>query len=422
MNRPFYFLIVLVLTFGGIHSAWADDGVDFDDTEFDDVVFEDETSSSNWFMENVTLELGHSLSTSRNSDWNLIGNKTTGKLGWSSSLATALYTELEGQLDLYWGDDLKASDEYDARFTNAFIQSSVGNFSSKLGYFTLGWGEVEGSQVLDVINPTASITSGSMDISGESQLLLSTDIYMGASTTRLFINLAPEVASLPIPLLTAKSTDELEYGGQLKLSMAGSDIAFYLAQLLPNTPVINTATNETQANPFSLVGVSMNRTLGKMLLKGDLAYKQGLEIIDSSVTTGPVSIDRVDYAVGVEYGFSDGKQLVVTLNNKQTLDFKQSYLALPDLFGAPAIKAEEHASQMMLSFSDSYLNETLSLDGGAMTSLNSEMTMLFSQLDYSLSDRWSVNGSLVIAFADPESMFASYDQEVMISAGATWSN
>jgi len=425
MKTPCYLTFVMAAALACTQPVWAEDDFEFDDSEYDDVVFEDDLQESgNWFIENLSMEITHGLTSSRMQNWDVIGNKTTGSVGWSSALSPALYAKIEGQLDLYWADDSNASEHYDARFTDTFIQASVANISGKLGYFTLGWGEVEGSQVLDVINPTASITSGSLDVAGESQLLLTTDMYLGRTTGSLFVNLDPKVADIPFPGVTTKNTDELEYGGKLKLTLSGSDVGLYAAHLLPNNPVFTSPVNPDKAvaNPYTLIGTSMNRTLGNMLLKADIAYKQGLETLDAEVMSEPVSINRLDYAAGVEYSFSDGKQLVVALNNKQILDFKASYLAIPGFSGRPAIESKEHASQLMLSFSDTYVNETLSLDVGSMASLDGEMVMLFYQLDYSLSDRWSVNSGQVFAFADAESLFAAYDQEIMLSAGVTWSN
>jgi len=387
----------------------------FDELEFDDFdAGESDDEVSNWYDE-ISLEVNHNMSVSKLADWDLTANKTSSIAGWSGSISPLVYVELEGQLDWYWGDtQAEDGEDYDTTINAAFVQSSLGNVSAKAGYFTIGWGEVEGSGTLDVINPTASVTSGSVDITGKAQPFVAADWYAGAVTVTGFVNLAPEVAELPG--FELEKTDEMEWGVKVRTSLSGSDISLYTAHLVPNTPVPDLLALNVQATPYTLVGLSANKSIGKVLAKVDVAYKSGLETIDMGSATLLNTINRLDYAAGLEVGFSDAKQLVISVMNKQALNYKSSYQV------APGFKLKENAAQAMVTLSDSYLNEDLNINLGGMGSLDGELLMAFGQVTYKLNDNWELSTGALAAVADEDSVFAAFNKEVQLSAGVSWQN
>jgi hypothetical protein len=396
------------------------DSFDFDDDSFDDVDFDavefDEETESHWY-DDVNLELSHDLVSSKNTDWQFTTNVSTATTGWSGSITPQVYVELEGRAEIYWGDDTRRDDEgsderWNAFLNTAFAQTSVGDMSLKAGFFTIGWGEVEGSGTLDVINPTGSITSGAMDIAGSAQTFVSADYYLGKATLSGFVNFLPEVAD--IPGVIAAEVDSFEYGAKATLNLTGSDVSLYAGQLVPNSPVFNLTNGSAIANDFWLLGLSANRSLGKTLVKLDVAYKHRLETSDTASASGLSAFNRLDYALGAEIGFSEGRQLVASVSNKQILEFVDSYQM------APGFAAKEHSAQAMLSYSDTFLNDDLSLTLGGLGSLDGELGMVFSQVEYTLNDQWMVSSGLTTAIADEDSLFAAFDEEVLFSAGVSW--
>ena len=404
----------------------------FDDTSFDDLEFEEIPEQSNWFLDTFSVELKHSLTTSKLAGWDFIGNQSSAIIGWSDSLHTSLYGEFEGQLNVFYGDDANLEDEDvegEGVINTAFFQTSLGNLSARAGYFVIGWGEVEGSGVLDVINPSPAITSsGGLDITGDSQLFVSGNAFLGQQTLSAFVNLRPEFTE--VPGFDEPDTDDLEFGLKFSTDVGQSDVSFYLASLLPNQPSLNpeslTSTPELTASPYQLIGISANKPINKLLLKLDVALKNEVETLASAIPLPTLeSTQRIDLGMGLEYSFDENKQITAALFTRHFSQYEDNFLAavvpLPDN-SLQEFEAEQTSSTALLAFSDAYLNTDLTLELALLGSINGEMLLLTGELAYQLNDRWKVSTSALTATADEDGLFAQFDGETRLSATVSWSN
>ncbi len=85
------------------------------------------------------------------------------------------------------------------------LQNSAGDFSWKLGKYRIGWGEIEGAPVLDVIN--AGLSFGDTGLSSDElpgQWFAGIDYFATSFMVSTFVGVAPEVTHV---ISTADSTD-----------------------------------------------------------------------------------------------------------------------------------------------------------------------------------------------------------------------
>ena len=239
--RQFVFVI---FGFAFITSVNADDSF-FDDDVFDDseVEFDEWSDDSDIFGEGDTidekglswLDLGVTQKWGFNpaSDYSTTKERTVLTIGTSGSVSDSGYGEVELKATKYWPSDSNYSTEKsDLEVEKAFLQFSFDDWSTKIGKYTIGWGELEGG-ALDVVNPSGGLTAPSMI----PQWFLGATRYFDHSDLSFFYNTNPKVNKSKLLILKNDTYDE--FGMRYGISSEGSDMAFYLGQLVPNDALIN---------------------------------------------------------------------------------------------------------------------------------------------------------------------------------------
>ena len=121
------------------------------------------------------------------SDWNTTKERTELTVGTSGSVSDSGYGEVELKATKYWpSDSYHSTLASDVEVERAFLQFSFGDWSTKLGRYTIGWGELEGG-ALDVINPVGSLT----DPTQSSQWLMTATRYWSNRDLSIFYNPNP---------------------------------------------------------------------------------------------------------------------------------------------------------------------------------------------------------------------------------------
>lgn len=292
------------------------------------------------------------------------------------------------------------------------LQNSAGNVSWKIGKYRIGWGEIEGSPVLDVVNAglsLATIGAASSELPG--QWFVSGELFAGDNTFSAFVGLAPEVRHLEP---AAPAGREFEFGVSANLPTPNGQISLYGARLLPQTGVVELASTTSSAAPYTLLGISGYRVLNAVLLEFDLALKSGLE--RASATT-LVPQQRIDAAIGIEYAASDTAQITASVMAQSWLEQSQPYF---DYGPGGSVAAAQTSAAYLLSASNSFLNDRLSISlyfGGGLDGSN---TFGALSADFAQSDALKLSLTASGFAARPGSLFELLDGTGSIGISAEY--
>ena len=216
--------VVLILGLAVFLNAYADDSFFDDDIVFDesegeldewsddDDIFGEETSIEekrlSWLDLGVTQKWGFNPA----SDYSTIKERTEITLGTSGSVSDSGYGEVELKATKFWPSDSNYSTEKsDLEVEKAFLQFSFDDWSTKIGKYTIGWGELEGG-ALDVVNPSGGLTNPSMI----PQWFMSATRYFDNSDLSFFYNSNPEISKSKLLVLKNDTYDEfgVRYGNE----------------------------------------------------------------------------------------------------------------------------------------------------------------------------------------------------------------
>ena len=131
---------------------------EFDEWSDDSDLFSDEIKNARpfaWLNIGVAQKWGFNPA----SDWSTTKERTELILGTTGSVFDTGYGELEIKATKYWpSDSYHSTKSSDIEIERAFLQFSFDKWSTKLGRYTIGWGELEGGE-LAVNNPTGGLTA-----------------------------------------------------------------------------------------------------------------------------------------------------------------------------------------------------------------------------------------------------------------------
>jgi len=161
-----------------------------------------------------------------------------------------------------------------------------------------------------------------------------------------------------------------------------SEIALLVANLVPNQPAIEfqaslPLTEIESANRFWLSGMNMNYAAGKLLWKGDIAYKTDQIFYEFQLPVRPVYKDVIDIAIGVEY-----------TEQKSTVDFSATRTLI--LNWQDTLLSKRQSGLFLLSWSTSYLHEEVSFSAVTAKLHNESSYYAFISTDYAIDDHLSM--------------------------------
>ena len=323
--------------------------------------------------------------------------------GWTLQFSVSDSYDLGILGILDWSGNLAVRDLGTATATldRLQYQNSAGNVSWQLGKYRIGWGEVEGLPVLDVLNSALSISSldtPSSELPG--QWFASVDIFSAQNTFSAFVGLAPEVAHIePV----APVGQQYEFGASANIPITNGQLSLYGAHLLPQSGVVELVTMTSSAQPYTLVGISAHRAYNATLLEFDLALKSGLQRAE---VAGLSSHRRVDAAVGFEFAASATTQLSASVMAQHWLEQSTSYF---DYGPDGAVASGQTTASYLLGASTSFLNDRLSLSANVGGALNGSTTFGALGADFSVSDALKVLATVTQIAADAGSLLGVLD-------------
>ena len=291
------------------------------------------------------------------------------------------------------------------------VQNSLENLSWKLGKYRKTWGDVDGTSVLDVINPAGSILSQSLPgLKLPSRWLGETSVFIARNTFEIFFSFKPDT------LHAVNSTSEnsgSEIGFKSSFDIKRGQLNFYLGSLFPRVGVINVASGLSDSSRYNLVGISAHKEIENYLVKFDLAKKINLK---RSTASGIVKDDRTDAALGIEYAPSTYDQLSLTLEGSLWEDSAVVYY-IPGSSGTLLEETKSLSYNVAYSRNtvDEKLNATISVGGN----MNGSSSYLAGESTYSISDYTKIKANILLFEAEPNDPSYSYDNSKWINLGFT---
>ena len=368
---------------------------EFDEWSDDSDLFGDEIKNARpfaWLNIGVAQKWGFNPA----SDWSTTKERTELILGTTGSVSDAGYGELEIKSTKYWpSDSYHSTKSSDIEIERAFLQFSFDKWSTKLGRYTIGWGELEGG-ALDVINPSGGLTDPSIT----SQWLMNATRYGDKSDISVFYNPNPKITNST--LLSLKDERHREFGLRYGLNTEGSDMAFYAAQLIPNDALKNLTDDLAYASPYELLGFGMNKVFDDYLLKFDIAYKRNLR---QNRLGQFIKADRVDWDLAFDIQKGD-RQYLISINSQYWLDFFNDYLT-PTL--VDSVSTERNSMTYMANISDKFGDSDWSWNLSNIIAANNDLSLITAGLEWDISDNLNVKLNATRANAKLDRAFSLLD-------------
>ena len=368
---------------------------EFDEWSDDSDLFGDEIKNARpfaWLNIGVAQKWGFNPA----SDWSTTKERTELILGTTGSVSDTGYGELELKTTKYWpSDSYYSTKSSDIEIERAFLQFSFDKWSTKLGRYTIGWGELEGG-ALDVVNPSGGLTDPAIT----SQWLMSATRYGDKSDISVFYNPNPKITKSA--LLSLKDDRHREFGLRYGLNTEGSDMAFYAAQLIPNNALKNLTDEVVYASPYELLGFGMNKVFDDYLLKFDIAYKRNLR---QNRLGQFIKADRVDWDLAFDIQ-NDDRQYLISINSQYWLDFFNDYLT-PTLLGS--VSSEKNSMTYMANVSDKFGDSDWSWNLSNIIAANNDLSLITAGLEWDISDNLNVKLNATRANAKLDRAFSVLD-------------
>ncbi|OUS08501.1 hypothetical protein A9Q96_03390 [Rhodobacterales bacterium 52_120_T64] len=289
--------------------------------------------------------------------------------------------------------------DYDIEFdlSRIHLQNSTGNFSWKLGKYRIGWGEIEGAPVLDVVN--ALLSFGDVNLSSDElpgQWFIGLDYFASSVTVSSFLGIVPGV-SHAIP---ATDSTDIEVGIKASLPIESGSVNLYAARLVPQSGVVDIHSDTSHATPYVLAGFSTNRSFGDMLFEVDVASKFGLQ---RSTATALSYHNRIDAALGVEYAASNTMQVTAAVSGQHWLEQSEDY------FEFDGYLSTQNAANYIVGVSEELMDGKLSVSANILGTLNNNVNVTALSASYSYSDRLEFGASAMWLSAETGAQFEAMD-------------
>ena len=278
------------------------------------------------------------------------------------------------------------------------LQNSYKDVSWKLGKMRIGWGELEGISILDIVNPAASSSGSANGESDASQWVFSTDYFLSENILSGFCIVQPAISSEIIPL--ASDNTQPEFGLKYQRSSGQGQLSFYAAQLLPQSAVVNLGAGTSLAQPYNLVGVSYNYAGSGVLWEFDFGYKSGQL---RSNLTGLSTHDRLDLGVGYEYALNPTTQINMATYGQFWLNQKEKY------YFPGGFEDKETNAGYQLYISKDFSNNTWNAVAAFSGALDASLANQAITAEYTGLDELKLLASAYWIQANSDSLLFAYD-------------
>lgn len=279
---------------------------------------EDDRPLAGW-LDPLRVSLKHEVSYKFASPERVVNNRSSVRLEYSKALTSNLYLRLDTKLNLHWTNDHRAKAKDESPFRElvtreAYLQSSFGNTSFRLGYQILPWGVSEGGAITDEVSPrnNAEFFFISLEESRVGQPMLAMDHFGDSGQWSAFFVPRPGYNKYPdrgseydIPGAFDRNapdddwdnTGTYEFGARWKRTFGKSDISLMAARLIDNDYLV-------RQQRFNMYGLTANIAIDNLLLRAEVALKQPRAFFARSADSSALTVvesDQFDSSFGFDY-------------------------------------------------------------------------------------------------------------------------
>lgn len=324
-----------------------------------------------------------------------IKNRASLRLEYSRTLSDSFSVQFDAKANVFLGNDQRrAADNRDVMVTQAYLQSSFGNISLRVGIQTLPWGESMLAPITDEISPrdNRELFNFNLEELRVGQPMLVADRYSddirwsGFVVPQASFNKLPEDGTLydfdPLSYRRGSVGEGgPEYGVSWKKNYDRADITLMAASLVDNDYArrldgdgLATRVRER----FTLTGISFSRAMGNFVLRGEAAVKFGKPFNDQALQI--VLKRTIETYVGLDYRPTPTMSMSAEVLNQQVFDWETDILGVP-----------KNRQTGMLSLRKNLMNDDLSitLQAFGFWPNASTLSMLLAS--------WKVNDNLALS-------------------------
>lgn len=281
----------------------------------------DELVESGWtqWLAPLRVSLIHELSYKFAAPTRIVNNRSSARVEYSKLLTEKVFFRLDTKLNLHWGNDHRANAKRENPFRElvtreAYLQTSLGETSLRVGYQILPWGVSEGGVITDEVSPrnSAEFFFVPLEESRIGQPMVTADYFGGSGQwTAFFVprpsyNKYPDAGSeydipgafdAPEPDGSWGDADDFEYGLRWKQTFGKSDFSLMAASLIDNDYLI-------RKQRFRMFGFTANIARDNLLYRAEVAWKQPKVFFAQPAVGSPLSIvesDQMDSSLGFDY-------------------------------------------------------------------------------------------------------------------------
>ena len=428
----------------------------FDEDDLEPAEAEDEPVSRFWRISGE-LSLG--------SSYNLLSHRPppgTAQYGGLSRLRAELNLQLDLELPRSWRARIAGRGFYDfayrirgrsnytedvldlyewvAEFTEVYLQGSLfRDLDLKVGRQVVNWGTGETFRVVDVLNPLDNREPGLVDIDDLRLPVVMTklDYYFGdwdlslvAVHERRFnddpvfgSDFFPPAMGLGLPdEEPAQTLANTEWAAALRGVFEGWDLGFFAARYYEDLPRVEFPGFDlvrgalvpfpTQHSRLTLLGSTANVALGNWLLRGEVAWIDGLEYFHRPGR----KTQRVDVLVGVDYSGLTDTFIAFDVVNRWIDGWESSLLDAPDFTRRNSL---EVALRIQRDFLQDTLHVTLLAVGFGRNLEDGSAVRL--GVDYDLRDGLSIGGGVLLYQAGDLPPLSAYGRNDRVYLQAKYS-
>lgn len=302
-------------------SQVAEPGADTSPTEGDIDMTSDDARNGRFseLLKSLRVSLKHEVSYKFDDPRRVVNNRSSVRLEYSKLFADKYYVRLDTKLNAHWGNDHRAKAEdksvlFESITREAFLQSSFGETSVRLGYQILPWGVSEGGAITDEVSPrnSSEFFFVSLEESRIGQPMLTVDQFSSFGEWSAFFvprpayNEYPKAGTeydIPGAFVTPKpqqrwsDPDDFEYGLRWKRTFGKSDFSLMAASLIDNDYLI-------RKQRLQMYGLTANIARDNLLYRAEIALKHKRAFFAQSATDSALSIvesDQLDSSLGFDY-------------------------------------------------------------------------------------------------------------------------
>ena len=271
------------------------------------------------FMKSARISLKHETSYKFASPKRVVNNRSSVRLEYSKPLTSNLYLRLDTKLNLHWDNDHRAKAKDEDLFRElvtreAYLQSSFGNTSLRLGYQILPWGVSEGGAITDEVSPrnSSEFFFIPLEDSRVGQPMLAMDHFGDSGHWTAFFVPQPGYNKYPdrgseydIPGAFDRNAPNddwgnagnYEFGARWKRSFGKSDFSLMAARLIDNDYLV-------RQQRFRMYGLTANVAVDNLLLRAEVALKQPRAFFARSADSSGLTVvesDQFDSSFGFDY-------------------------------------------------------------------------------------------------------------------------